>query len=182
VSEPSPNDISVVDQHDAGERPAPVPTTGLLAGLDRVVEAVALALFVVMVLVVLVQVGARFAHVAVIWTEELARILLVVSAVLAMAVCVRRREHIVVDFFLGRMAPGFRRWLLAGFDLAILLFLAVWLRGAVRLAELNWGTIYVTVPWIAVSHLYLVEAVSIVLMMIFVAADLAARLKGWRAP
>jgi TRAP-type C4-dicarboxylate transport system permease small subunit len=182
VTASSPNEISVVDQHDAGERPAPVPTTGLLAGLDRLVEAVALALFTVMLVVVLTQVLARFSQVAVIWTEELARVLLILSSVLAMAVCVRRREHIVVDFLLVRMRPSARRWLLAAFDVAILLFLFVWLRGALRLAELNWGTIYVTVPWIAVSHVYLVEALSIVLMMIFVATDLAARLRGRRAP
>lgn len=172
-----PEATGVVDQHDAGERPSPVADHGLMAWLDRAIEAVALIMFVTMLVTVLLQVFARFAFVAIIWTEELARILLVASAVLAMAVCVRRREHIRVDYFLGRMSRRARFWCLVGFDVAILMFLVVWLRGALRLAELNAGTVYVTVPWVAVSHLYWVEVISILFMMLFVGHDLLVRVR-----
>ncbi len=168
----------VIDQHDAGERPAPVSDRGLLAGIDRVVEAVALTMFVAMILSVLIQVGARFSGFSVLWTEELARILLICSSILAIAVAVRRREHIIVDYFFERFTARTRRALLTAFDVAILAFLMVWLRGALRLAALNADTVHVTVPWIAVSHVYWVEAFSIVLMMIFVASHCAGRLRN----
>lgn len=168
----------VVDQHDAGEKPAPVSDRGPLAWLDRFVEAIALAMFLAMILSVLIQVAARFSGFSVLWTEELARILLISSSVLAIAVAMRRREHIMVDYFFAKFSTRTQRGLLTAFDLAILAFLAVWLRGALRLAELNGGTVYVTVPWIAISHVYWVEAFAIVLMMIFVASDCADRVRS----
>jgi TRAP-type C4-dicarboxylate transport system permease small subunit len=172
------NDSPFVDQTDAGVRLSAPPATGPLARLERLVEWIALALFVAMMLVALFQVVARFAFIAAIWTEELARILFVASSLLGIAVCVRQREHIIVDYFVDQMPPQRQRVLLAVFDVAILCFLMVWLRGAIRLYALNGDSVYVTVPWIRVSYLFGVEILSILLMMLFVLADLAAR---WRA-
>jgi TRAP-type C4-dicarboxylate transport system permease small subunit len=173
---------TVIDQNDAQVPPSPVSTRGVLAALDRVIEAVALALFVVMMAAVLLQVLGRFAHFAVMWTEELARVLLVASSILAIAVGVRRRDHIIVDYFVDRLGPASRHRLGIALDIVLLLFLILWLRGAVGLATLNAGTAYVTVPWLAVSDLYVAEAVAILAMMLFVAADLATRLRGARRP
>jgi TRAP-type C4-dicarboxylate transport system permease small subunit len=170
----------LVDQIDAPSHAAHVPDRGVLAGLDRIVEAVALVMFVAMMGAVLLQVFARFTHVAILWTEELARVLLVSSSVLAMAVAVRRREHVIVDFFVDRMAPAPRRRLAIALDILLLGLLVIWLRGAVNLAILNAGTHYVTMPWLAVSHLYIVETISILLMLLFVVADLVAQTRRAR--
>jgi TRAP-type C4-dicarboxylate transport system permease small subunit len=172
--------VSGHDAHDAGSAQAPVPTTGLLARLDQVVEAVALILFVAMIGAVLLQVAARFTAVAVIWTEELARLLLVVSALLGIAVAVRRREHIVVDYFVARLAPRTRAGLAITLDLAVIGFLLIWLRGAVRLAELNAGTAYVTLPGVSVAWLYWAEVVAICLSLLFLVGDLVARVRALR--
>jgi TRAP-type C4-dicarboxylate transport system permease small subunit len=167
-----------VDQNDAGERLPAAPLTGPLARLATLVEWVALALFVAMMLVALFQVVSRFAHVPAIWTEELARILFVASSLLGIAVCVARREHIIVDYFLEKLPPARRETILAVFDVLVLVFLLVWLRGALRLHALNATTTYVTVPWFKVSWVFAIEIASILLMMLFVLADLGTR---WRS-
>jgi TRAP-type C4-dicarboxylate transport system permease small subunit len=172
------NDSAIVDQNDAGPCIDTAPSRGPLVHVERLLDWTALALFVAMMGVALFQVVSRFAHISAIWTEELARVLFVASSLLAIAVCVRRREHIVVDYFLEKFSPRARRNLLAGFDVLILLFLLVWLRGALRLFALNAGATYVTIPWLKVSHLFAVEIVSIVAMMLFVASDLAARVRS----
>lgn len=173
------NDSPVVDQNDAGPH-EPAPTTGPLEPLAKALEAVALVLFVAMMLTALFQVVSRFAQVPAIWTEELARILFVVSSLLAIAVCVRRREHIIVDYFLGEMRPATRRRVVLASDVLVLLLLVVWLRGAFRLYALNAGATYVTVPWIRVQHVFAVEIVAIVAMMLFVLGDMAARAREAR--
>ncbi len=176
---PEANDSPVVDQNDAGPH-EPAPTTGPLEPLAKVLEAVALVIFVAMMLTTLFQVVSRFAYIPAIWTEELARILFVVSSLLAIAVCVRRREHIIVDYFLGEMTPPTRRRVVLASDVLVLVLLVVWLRGAVRLYALNASAAYVTVPWIRVQHVFAVEIVAIVAMMLFVLGDMAARAREAR--
>lgn len=170
------SDSPVVDQNDAGPHEA-APSSGPLEVLARVLEAVALVLFVAMMATALLQVIFRFAHVPAIWTEELARILFVVSALLAIAVCVRRREHIVVDYFLDQMGPATRRRVLIVSDVLVLVLLVVWMRGALKLHALNAGASYVTVPWLRVSHVFAVEIIAIGAMIVFVLGDMAARVR-----
>lgn len=167
---------TLLDPDDTGRRAAAAPARGALVHLERLLDWTALVLFVAMMIVALFQVIARFAHIPAIWTEELARVLFVAASLLGIAVCVRRREHIVVDYFLERFSPAARRRLLVGFDVLILIFLLVWLRGALRLYVLNGNASYVTIPWLKVAHLFAVEIISIAAMLLFVAADLAARL------
>jgi TRAP-type C4-dicarboxylate transport system permease small subunit len=172
------DDSALVDQNDAGPRIDAAPSRGPLVYVERLLDWTALGLFVAMMGVALFQVISRFAHVSAVWTEELARVLFVASSLLAIAVCVRRREHIVVDYFLDRFSPRARQALLAGFDVLILLLLLVWLRGALRLFALNGSATYVTIPWLRVSHLFAVEIVAIGAMMLFVGSDLAARVRS----
>jgi TRAP-type C4-dicarboxylate transport system permease small subunit len=175
----SPNDSPLVDQNDAGPHEA-APASGPLEALARVLEWVALALFVGMMLTALLQVVLRFSQIPAIWTEELARILFVVSSLLAIAVCVRRREHIVVDYFLDKMSAATRYRVHLVSDVLVLLLLVVWLRGAFRLYALNADATYVTVPWIRVQHVFAVEIVAIVAIIVFVLGDLAARVREQR--
>ena len=100
----------IVEQLDTtGRLPGAPPATGLLAVAARIVDGLALVLFVAMMGVVLLQVATRFLQISAIWTEELARILFVVSSLLAIAACTWRREHIIVDYFLDHMKPARRR-------------------------------------------------------------------------
>lgn len=148
-------------------RPSP-----FLRALDALTEAAALAAFVVMIGATLLQVFARYLHIALDWTEEFARILFLASMMVGIALAIQRREHIVVDFLFATQSRRTQAVLSILFDAATLGLLAIWMRGALRLMSLNAGTTFVTVPWLPVSALYAVEAFGIGLMMLFVAADL----------
>jgi TRAP-type C4-dicarboxylate transport system permease small subunit len=143
-----------------------------LRRLENIAEAAALVLFVAMMLATLLQILARYLlYVPLPWTEELARTLFIASMMVGIALAVRRREHIVVDFVFVKLRPGARALASLLFDAAILLFLAVWLRGALLLMEINASATYVTLPWLRVAQIYAVEAAAIGLMMVFVLAD-----------
>jgi TRAP-type C4-dicarboxylate transport system permease small subunit len=155
--------------------PAGAAPPNLLDRFTDLVEAVALALFVFMMVATLLQVAGRYLEVSMDWTEELARILFLAAMMLGIAVAIRRREHIVVDVVYAKVPLHARAALAAVFDLGILLLLATWLRGAWRLMQLNAGTSFVMLPWVEVSYLYAVEVAAIVLMIVFVVADIVRR-------
>jgi TRAP-type transport system small permease protein len=165
---------------DAGPRQSGGGHRGPLALLEEVVEAVALAGFGVMMVSTLVQVFARYLEVSADWTEELARIVFLASMMLGIALAIRRREHIVVDFLFGRLSPRRAAALSLAFDAAILVLLVVWLRGALALMRLNVGASFVTLDWLPVSALYAVEAAGIGLMILFVLSDMARRARALR--
>jgi TRAP-type C4-dicarboxylate transport system permease small subunit len=162
-------------QDDVSGRPS-----SWLALVAKAIELVGLVMFVAVLLVTLLQVLARYLEISLPWTEELARILFLAAMTLGIAVAIQRREHIVVDFLLGRWPARTQAAALIAFDCAILLLLAIWLDGARRLIALNLGSSFITVPWIPVSALYAVEACAIALMMLFVSADLIVQTRRYR--
>jgi TRAP-type C4-dicarboxylate transport system permease small subunit len=151
-------------------------STTPLGLLDAAAETVALVAFLAVILATLLQVLTRYVlHVPLPWTEELARTLFVASMMIGIALATRRGEHIVVDFLFLKLPPRGKAAALVAFDAAILLLLAVWLRGAIVLIGINAGATFVTLPWLRVAYLYAVEAGAIVLMMVFVFADAVRR-------
>jgi TRAP-type transport system small permease protein len=153
----------------------------LTGWIVRVLETVGVCGFVLMMLATLLQVAARHLHVSIDWTEELARILFLASIMIGIAIAIPRRQHIVVDFIYAAASPRTQTALSLAFDLAMLVLLIVWLRGAWRLMELNAGTTFVTVPWLPVSFLYGVEVFGVALMILFVLADMGARARRARS-
>ncbi len=155
---------------DAGGDPRrPLP---FLDVLDRIAEVAAMAAFLVMIFATLLQVFARYLHIPIDWTEELARTVFVAAMMIGIALAIRRREHIVVDFIFARLGRRAQAALSVAFDVAIIFLLVIWARGALRLMNLNAGTTFVTLPWLPVSAVYAVEAFAILLMILFVLADL----------
>lgn len=157
---------------EIADTPKPNP---VLAWTDGILEVVGVTGFVAMMLATLLQVIARYMEISIDWTEELARILFLASIMIGIALAIRRRQHIAVDFIYAAASARIQALLSVGFDLATLLLLIVWLRGAWILIELNAGTTFVTVPWLPVSLLYGVEAFGAALMILFVLADLVRR-------
>lgn len=138
-----------------------------------------MALFVAMILATLAQVVFRYVlEIPVPWTEEAARALFVLSMVMSMAFAYREREHIVVDFLFVKLSPVSQRRLGLVFNLAILAFLAAWARGAWRLAEINWNSTLVTIPFFRVAYFYIWEVAAILLFLLYVVLDTIARVRG----
>jgi len=148
----------------------------LAGALGRVLDAIALACFCGVLLGMAAQVLFRYVlQVPLLWTEDLARVLFVVSMFLGMAIALREREHIVVDFLLVRIPGRLRQAVLLGFDAAVLLLLLFLLAGAVRMVGSTWSTYLVSLTWVRNGHLYLVEAIAICLMLAYLVADMGRR-------
>jgi TRAP-type C4-dicarboxylate transport system permease small subunit len=152
-----------------------------MAWSDGILETIGVAGFVAMMAATLLQVVTRHLEISLDWTEELARILFLASIMIGIAIAIRRRQHVAVDFYYASVSRRAQAGLSLAFDMATLLLLIVWLRGAWILMGLNAGTTFVTVPWLPVSLLYGVEAFGASLMILFVLADLARSFRTLRA-
>jgi TRAP-type C4-dicarboxylate transport system permease small subunit len=162
------------DSLEPADPPPPRPGGGVLGLLDSVLDAFAQILFAAMLAITLAQVALRYAfEIPAVWTEELARVLFVTAMLAGCAYAQRAREHIAVDFLLVRLRPRPRAAVDAIYLGAILLFLALWARGAWSLAEVNWNARYVTLPWLRVGHIYAFEVATVALCAMFVALQIA---------
>ncbi len=98
---------------DAAWVPQPVPLSrGLLAVLDRILAVLVVIGFSVMALVIVIQVLARYiANNPTVWSEELAISLFVWSTMLAIALGLRRGEHLTLDVVSRFLPAQAARWL-----------------------------------------------------------------------
>jgi TRAP-type C4-dicarboxylate transport system permease small subunit len=153
----------------------------LLRALRHTLDIVLIGGFAVMAVATLGQVLFRyFLHIPATWTEELARATFVMITYFAMAVAVRDKDHIVVDFLLVKLAPRARALLLIAFDVAILAFLALLARGALLMAERMWTAELTMLEGVTQGHLYLGELIAVMLMILYVAIDLVVQLRVLR--
>ena len=146
--------------------------------LNRIVAIVAMVAFIGMLLSTGSQVLFRYVlQISVGWTEELARVLFILSMFLGIAIAIREKEHIVVDFLFKKL-PGRLRGI-AGlvFNLAILAFLAGLMRGAAKMALVTWESSLIAMTWLMNGWLYFGECIAIGLMMVFVLAETAKSLE-----
>jgi TRAP-type C4-dicarboxylate transport system permease small subunit len=153
----------------------------LLRILRRTLDVILIGGFAVMSVATLGQVLFRyFLHIPATWTEELARATFVMITYFAMAVAVRDKDHIVVDFLLVKLPPRARALLLIAFDVAILAFLALVARGALLMAGRMWTAELTMLDGVTQGHLYLGELIAILLMMLYAALDMVAQLRTLR--
>lgn len=146
--------------------------------LDRTVEAVATAAFIVMFGSALLQVVARYVlFIPIPWTEELARILFSWSMLLGIAVAIRRREHVRVLALLERFPAPLRTALELGFALAILLFLLSLARGALQMARVTWDSHMIALDWVRTGYLYVGQLVAVALMILALLLEMAATIR-----
>lgn len=147
--------------------------------IERILFGSALTMFILMGLSTLAQILFRyFIQTPLPWTEEAARTLFVLSMLMAIAFAYREREHIIVDFLFNKLPAQIRRAAGIGFNIAILAFLGFWARGAIVLAELNWNSTLVTLPFFRVSYFYIWEIGAIALTAIYVLLNTAALVRG----
>src|SRR5262245_16018056 len=133
------------DDHHAARSNVSSRQRSWLVRISKAIELLGLAMFIAVLVVTLLQVIARHLEVSLPWTEELARILFLAAMMLGIAVAIQRREHIVVDFLLGRLSARTQANTQIAFDCVILLLLAIWFDGARRLMTLNLGSSFITV-------------------------------------
>ena len=146
--------------------------------LDRTVEAVATAAFIVMFGAALLQVMARYVFlISIPWTEELARMLFAWSMLLGIAVGIRRREHVRVMALLERFPAPARTVLELTFPLVILVLLLSLARGTLQMARVTWGSYMVVLDWVRTGYLYVGQLIAIALMILAFVLDTAATIR-----
>ncbi len=177
MSEPVLTGRSDVSEEIEGPRLAEWPPRTVLDGIALAAEALALIAFAAVIVITLLQVVARYAlHLPLPWTEELARLLFIASMMIGIALATRNHENIVVDFLFVRLSTRGKALAALVFNATILVLLAFWLRGAVRLVGVNANATFVSVPSLRVGDLYLLEAGAIVLTAVFVLADMSRQI------
>jgi len=137
-------------------------------------EVVTMVGFIGMLLSTGGQVLFRYAlRISVPWTEELSRILFILTMFLGIAIAIREREHIVVDFLFKKLSIRLQAAGLIVFNIAIFLFLCFLARGTVAMTRITWDSYMIALGWIRTGWLYLGEFIAILFMMFYVLLSIA---------
>jgi len=134
--------------------------------------------FIVMVILVLLQIFVRFVlHISVPWTEEFARYFLILITFTGGALAVRDRQHLSIFTLFNMVPKKIRYYLNICFDIAIIVFLIALLKGNIIMIQLSWESPTGSTSWMTLGMLYLLVAVSIVIMFIYLIRQLIKDLK-----
>ena len=137
-------------------------------------EVVTMAGFIGMLLSTGGQVLFRYAlRISVPWTEELARILFILTMFLGIAIAIREKEHIVVDFLFKKLPSRLQVVGLIAFNIAIFLFLCFLARGTIAMTRMTWDSYMIALEWVRTGWLYLGEFIAILFMMFYVLLSIA---------
>lgn len=153
------------------------PQRSAAAFFRRLFYVLLVAGFLVMFGATLAQVLFRYAlHLPASWTEEVARIVFIASAFLGIAVAVRDREHIEIDYLPSKLPARVLLALnlvLSALVLALLLLLTF---GAGLMSYRMWGSYLPMLDWFSNGYLYLWQTGAFILMMVFTLAILMRQL------
>lgn len=138
--------------------------------LNRLVEALCALLLLALVVDVWLGIVARYVLAESLpWTEELARYLMIWTALLAVSSGIVHREHIGLKIVLEKLPLQAQRWVLLLFDAAGFLFFAVlfWYGWQMTLAgEAQYANIFgmtMTIPFAAVPVAASLACVQLIL-------------------
>lgn len=159
----------------------------LSAAINRAVELLCAALLAVLVLDIWIGVFGRYVfELPVTWAEELARYLMIWTALLAVSCGVARREHVAVTALLHRMPLPIRRWFDVAIDLLAFAFFAFLFYFGIDMARqgaTQYATIFdmtMAIPFASVSVSSALVCIQLVLAAIrdFNSAGLPAGYAG----
>jgi len=136
--------------------------------LSWLVEAAVIAISTVVVGIVIVEVGLRFLFSSsLIFTEELARYLMVWVVFLGSVIAVRDGAHIRISMLLNRLPQSWQRWATIVAEVLTLAFLAVTVVEGIRILPKQLSQIPATFD-VPLFYFYLAIPVGSLLMMIFI--------------
>ena len=154
-----------------------------IAGTRRVVfnlfETLAISAFLVMLASSLLQVFFRYVlNAPLMWTEELARLMCVVTTYFGSVAVLIAREHIRVDsidtWVRGKSAAA----LGIVVDLLIAWFMVSLVVGCWLMTRATWTTFTASMPWFRMGYVYAAVGVAAAAMVLILVLDLYGRLLG----
>jgi TRAP-type C4-dicarboxylate transport system permease small subunit len=144
-----------------------------MRALDKTLVAIAMVGFIGMLLSTGGQVLFRYVlKIPVPWTEELARILFILSMFLGIAIAIREKEHIVVNFLFKKLNPRAQAVGHIIFDAAILILLCFLARGTLSMVKMMWNSYMIALDWIRTAYLYMGEFIAILFMMFYLVLEI----------
>jgi TRAP-type C4-dicarboxylate transport system permease small subunit len=153
-----------------------------MRAIDKTLVAVAMVGFIGMLLSTGGQVLFRYVlKIPVPWTEELARILFILSMFLGIAIAIREKEHIVVNFLFKKLNLRAQAIGHIIFNAAIFILLCFLARGTVSMVKIMWNSYMIALDWIRTSYLYIGEFVAIVFMMFYVILEILENVQTVRS-
>jgi TRAP-type transport system small permease protein len=145
---------------------------------DNFIVIVAMIGFIGMLLATGGQVLFRYVlRIPVPWTEELARILFTQSMFLGIAVAIREKNHIIVDFLFKKLPLRSQTIGRIVFDVAILLLLFLLANGTITMAQITWNSYMIALSWVRTAYLYIGELITVVFMMFYVLLEIFENIK-----
>lgn len=142
-------------------------------------DGLALFLFVVLIILATLQILFRYVFMYPLpWTEELARFTLVWVTFLGAASATRRKLHLAVDFFINRLNPRVAKFITFFFYILILGFLIAILYGAIVMMGEAKPIFAGSITGLSMMYLYLGPVIGLILMIIFVGANVYRFVSG----
>lgn len=142
-----------------------------------VFETVAVAAFLLMLGSSLLQVFFRYVmNTPLMWTEELARLMAVLTTYFGSVVVLIAREHIrveMIDSFLQERSAAVLGIVV---DLLMAWFLVAFAYGCVLMTSATWTTFTASMDWFRTGYIYVAVGVSAAAMALILALDIYARL------
>jgi TRAP-type transport system small permease protein len=153
-----------------------VTIAGTRRSLLYVFETLAIIAFVVMLSSSLLQVFFRYAiNSPLMWTEELARLMCVITTYFGSVVVLISREHIRVDM-IDRLVTG-----RAAFTLDILIdvlmawFLVAFAIGCWMMTRASWTTYTASMPWFRMGYIYIAVGTAAAGMTLILVLDILSK-------
>lgn len=145
----------------------------LVRVLNESLIAIAMVGFIGILLATGGQVLFRYVlRIPVPWTEELARILFILTMFLGIAVAIREKEHIVVNFLFKKLNIRAQTIGHIVFDVAILILLCFLARGTACMVKIMWNSYMIALDWIRTAYLYMGEFIAVLFMIFYVVLEI----------
>jgi len=147
--------------------------------ISKILTAFATITFSIMCTVVFVEVIFRhFLSLPLVWSEELARIMLIWTVFSGAGAVLIRGEHIALEFLLENLPEKFSDWLRIINSLIVLIFLVCLLVGAFRMIQITWVIRAESIPIIRMAYQYIVLFTGAGVMFVFTLGAVTKMLKA----
>lgn len=136
--------------------------------LSKILKYTLVFTFVLLIITVLLQVFSRYVlTVTIPWTEDGARLILIVITFLGTAVALRDNEHIAITFLFKRIPTKYKNYVNIFINLIILFFLIFFIKGSLEMTSMNWVLPIVSFPKLKIGYIYIILPISAFLMVYF---------------
>jgi TRAP-type C4-dicarboxylate transport system permease small subunit len=151
----------------------------LAAVIDRATEIIAVAVTLALLTVVVLGISFRLANDPLVWTDELARYLMVWLALLGWTIATRRRAHIRITILIDRLPRGLRILTEVAIQLAMMTFGALLAWHSVELIERAWDVEAVSLPMPS-ALLYILVPLAGLAVVAQAITDIVLAIRGGR--